>query len=127
MLNQTCEYGNHSVDPNSPETYQLIRGWVNGASKTDGVMLRTYTSYACKTCVNALVAMTESETSKFKILPVEPDVNKGHIDYKVGWLHGFRGIVPVRVLETREFRAGYLAGEQIREWLDGYFFFGEGK
>ncbi len=57
----------------------------------------------------------------FRMLPAAP-LDKSHPDYLAGWKAGFKGLPITDTQRSSEWFVGQEAGDKLRDYLDGYFF-----
>lgn len=124
-MRRMCQFGDHFVDPNDPETFHQIEAWVSGPKKDGGVLRRQTGRVACKDCINAFRAgHAPGEGDLFTLIPKEVGVNMTTPAYALGWKHGFLGHgQDPDLTRNHEYAVGFVSGRELSGHLDGYFFF----
>lgn len=101
-----CLLGGEQIDLDSPDIFHEATTWSHGPGRSIIVSQQFTGKVACRSCV------TQHDRTDPR--------------YKNGWLDGFRGQDEVMLdIMSRQYQRGYRAGEELREYLDGYFFFEE--
>lgn len=118
-----CALGDHPVPAHDAELYHEITAWVSGPKKDGGVLRLQTGRVACQPCITAVRdGQDPTQMDLFSIVPALPKIDKNHPNYRAGWKCGFYGTASPESFSTAEWKIGYAAGEAMRDYLDGFFF-----
>ena len=119
-----CYFGDHLADPDAPDTHFMVTAWVSGP-KRDGATLRENTEHvACGKCIAVRKMGQDPTQDNLFDEPKKLEFDQTSQMYSEGWVAGFHGWgYNPGYGQFADYVAGYGAGQQMKDHLDGYFFF----